>query len=143
MRTTILSRRKLTFISDKSLKNIPSSLIWRRKSGGWVAQNFIENQPRELWVKASHLGISESAGQFLPKAVKCLVSPIESKRRLSTTSEIEISDTSEVPMQRFFTLAIVRRVDELRGGKPRNCQQGGRAWFDQGKAEITAGSGWY
>jgi len=47
-------------------------------------------------VKASHLGISESAGQFLPKAVKCLVSPIESKRRLSTTSEVEISDTSEV-----------------------------------------------
>jgi hypothetical protein len=85
-------------------------------------QNFIEDQPREFRMETSHLAVSEITGPSLLKAIKCLVSPIKSNRRLSTKSKVEISGTGEVGLYRFFMLTIICCVDESHRGEPRNGQ---------------------
>jgi hypothetical protein len=96
----------------------------------WVLEEypFFLNSTRYIGYGGTpKLAVSEITGPSLLKAIKCLVSPIKSNRRLSTKSKVEISGTGEVGMYRFFMLTIICCVDESHRGEPRNGQQGSRA----------------
>jgi hypothetical protein len=83
--------------------------------------HFIEDQPQEFWMEASHLIVSKGIDDFCRTVLKCHVSPKESDGRLSGESKIEISYTSKVGMRRFFLLAIMCCADESHRGESRNA----------------------